>query len=191
MAYYGFWSWSIRLPITSKVNDGSCSLPMCFTARASELEQPDRASFLPPAESRKLTAMNWLEITVPGPGRVCMRRLDMRFHDLAEKLIFYDFDTAGEYQGSQLDDALQLVTSLADGTRNRHHAVLAATTGQSVIIGFDEAAELLPHLQRAIKKATSTSQPSDNPEHNPRIEHTSDRKSPREQRNPFKPDTDP
>ena len=100
--------------------------------------------------------MDWLEITVPAPGSVAMRRLDSRFHELATRLIDYDFDVAGIYGGSQLDAALQLVAEIAEGTRNPHHAVLPATAGQSVIIAADEAAELLPRLQQAINIATSS-----------------------------------
>jgi len=100
--------------------------------------------------------MDWLEITVPAPGSVAMRWLDSRFHELATRLLDYDFDVAGTYGGSQLDTALQLVTEIAEGTRNQHHAVLPTTAGQSVIIAADEAADLLPQLRQAINIAISS-----------------------------------
>ncbi|NLA28570.1 MAG: hypothetical protein GX875_02790 [Propionibacterium sp.] len=99
--------------------------------------------------------MRWLDISVPRPGWVCMRRLDERFHEIAVKQFDYDFGSAGCYAGRELDAALQLVTDMAEGVRNHAHAILPASWGQSVIIGSDEAAELLPNLTRAIDQARS------------------------------------
>ena len=99
--------------------------------------------------------MQWLDVYVPEPGWVSMRRLDDRFWKLSVKRLDYDFDTAGEYTGRELDAALNMVAHLAHGRRNHDHAVLQSTSGQSVIIGADEAAELLPNLRRAIEQARS------------------------------------
>lgn len=99
--------------------------------------------------------MRWLDISVPRPGWVCMRRLDERFNGIAVKQVDYDFGTGGGYADRELDAALQLVTDMAEGVRNHDHAILPASWGQSVIIGADEAAELLPNLTRAIDQARS------------------------------------
>ena len=102
--------------------------------------------------------MRWLEIYVPEPGWVCMRRSDGRFGEISVKLIDYDFDTAGEYTGRELDAALDMVRAMAQGQRNHDHAILLPTSGQSVIIGADEAAELLPNLTRAVERARAGAQ---------------------------------
>ena len=39
--------------------------------------------------------MRWLEIYVPEPGWVCMRRSDGRFGEISVKLIDYDFAKYG------------------------------------------------------------------------------------------------
>lgn len=61
--------------------------------------------------------MRWLEIYVPEPGWVCMRRSDGRFGKISVKLIDYDFDTAGEYTGRELDAALDMIRAMAQGQR--------------------------------------------------------------------------
>lgn len=102
--------------------------------------------------------MEWLEFTYPGPGRLGMRRLDSRFHDLSKRLIDYDFNTAGEYYGQELNNLVPDVEDLAQRRRSGDHLVLQANWGQSVIIGADEAAELLPHLQQAVTRAQEAAQ---------------------------------
>jgi len=99
--------------------------------------------------------VRWLEIYVPEPGWVCMRRTDGRFGEISVKLIDYAFDTAGAYTGRELDAALDMVRAMAQGQRNHDHAILRPTSGQSVIIGANEATELLPNLTRAIELARS------------------------------------
>ena len=98
----------------------------------------------------------WLQIDVPrvGLGQLFMRRLDDRFDDLATRQADYDFNTAGEYEGASLAALLDAVTELAASDPMQDHLVLKASSGQSVIVAGDEAAELLPRLRWAVALAT-------------------------------------
>ena len=51
-----------------------------------------------------------------------------------------------------------MIRAMARGQRNHDHAILRPTSGQSVIIGADEAAELLPNLTRAVERARAGAQ---------------------------------
>lgn len=99
----------------------------------------------------------WLQIDVPelGGGLVLMRRLDGRFDDLASRQVDYDFNTAGEYEGTELTSMVDAVTELTANAGGQHDpVVLKASWGQSVIVVGDEAAELLPQLRWAVALAT-------------------------------------
>lgn len=99
----------------------------------------------------------WLQIHVPelGCGLVLMRRLDGRFDDLASRQVDYDFNTSGEYEGTELSVVVDAVSELAANAGGQHDPeVLRASWGQSVIVAGDEAAELLPRLRWAVALAT-------------------------------------
>lgn len=97
--------------------------------------------------------MQWLEISVPGPGRLQLRRTDRRFWQLSTTLVDYDFNTAGEFTGGDLDSIVRDIAQLASGELSAEHIVLTASWGQSVIIAADEATELLPHLIDGVARA--------------------------------------
>lgn len=109
-----------------------------------------------PAFRIRLWPVDWLEISVPGPGRLSLRRSDRRFWELAATLIDYDFNTAGEYFGRDLDVIVREVSALASGKRDEPHIVLQASWGQSVIVAADEAAELLPYLKDGVARAKAS-----------------------------------
>ncbi|MGB3954752.1 MAG: hypothetical protein WBL05_05645 [Brooklawnia sp.] len=97
--------------------------------------------------------MEWLEISVPGPGRLLLRRTDRRFWQLSTTLVDYDFNTAGEFTGRDLDIIVRQVATLASGKEKAAHIVLQASWGQSVIMAADEATELLPPLIDGVARA--------------------------------------
>lgn len=93
--------------------------------------------------------MQWLDISVSQSDGVMMRRLDGRFLDLAMKQLDFDFNSLGKYSGRELAAALRVIRDFANNPDDRTHVILRPTDGQSIIIGADEAAELLPRLRQA------------------------------------------
>lgn len=92
----------------------------------------------------------WAEIDVSDPGYGYLRfgRLDDRFAHLNGLS-----DDRGLYAGPQLAALLDAVTQLALGAATERQVTVRASHGRPVTIAADEAAELLPQLQRAVALA--------------------------------------
>ena len=86
-----------------------------------------------------------IDVPDPGHGRLVVRRLDHRFGSAAKGA-----HDAGEYAGAALAELLGAVTGLATGTVDDGRVVVRSSVGRSLVVARDEAAALLPQLQKAL-----------------------------------------
>ena len=86
-----------------------------------------------------------IDVPDPGHGRLVVRRLDHRFGSAAKGA-----HDAGEYAGAALAELLGAVTGLATGTVDDGRVVVRSSVGRSLVVARDEAAALLPQLQKAV-----------------------------------------
>lgn len=93
----------------------------------------------------------WMEIAVPSPGygEIQCTRLDDRF------VAFEDprRGNAAEFVGERIGALLDALTQLALGTAGADHISIRASRGMPLLVARDEAAELLPTMQKAVALA--------------------------------------